>query len=93
MLYIFDKALLTHHFVVLKDDNYNTKASAYCGLNFKKTHMPYGVHCSKLKNKLKLEGKGRLILQRALSKMMERISNCPNNRQEIKELISDFRDV
>jgi hypothetical protein len=24
--------------------------------------------------------------------MMERISNCPN-RQEIKELISDFRDV
>jgi hypothetical protein len=25
--------------------------------------------------------------------MMERISNCPNNRQEIKELISDFRDV
>jgi hypothetical protein len=24
--------------------------------------------------------------------MME-ISNCPNNRQEIKELISDFRDV
>jgi hypothetical protein len=26
-------------------------------------------------------------------KMMERISNCPNNRQEIKELISDFRDV
>jgi hypothetical protein len=32
MLYIFDKALLTtHHFVVLKDDNYNTKASAYCG--------------------------------------------------------------
>jgi hypothetical protein len=24
--------------------------------------------------------------------MMERISNCPNNRQEI-ELISDFRDV
>jgi hypothetical protein len=25
-------------------------------------------------------------------KMMERISNCPNNR-EIKELISDFRDV
>jgi hypothetical protein len=35
--------------------------------------------------------KGRLILLRALSKM--RISNCPNNRQEIKELISDFRDV
>jgi hypothetical protein len=31
--------------------------------------------------------------KRALSKMMERISNCPNNRQEIKELISDFRDV
>jgi hypothetical protein len=25
--------------------------------------------------------------------MMERISNCPNNRQEIKDLISDFRDV
>jgi hypothetical protein len=24
-------------------------------------------------------------------KMME--ANCPNNRQEIKELISDFRDV
>jgi hypothetical protein len=23
--------------------------------------------------------------------MMERISNCPNNRQEIKELISDFQ--
>jgi hypothetical protein len=22
--------------------------------------------------------------------MMERISNCPNNRQEIKELISDY---
>jgi proline dehydrogenase len=30
--------------------------------------------------------------KRALSKMMERY-NCPNNRQEIKELISDFRDV
>jgi hypothetical protein len=26
-------------------------------------------------------------------KMMERISNCPNNRQGDKELISDFRDV
>jgi hypothetical protein len=25
--------------------------------------------------------------------MMERISNCPNNRQEIKELISDFRCI
>jgi hypothetical protein len=25
--------------------------------------------------------------------MMERISNCVQNRQEIKELISDFRDV
>jgi hypothetical protein len=31
--------------------------------------------------------------KRAPPKMMERISNCPNNRQEIKELISDFRDV
>jgi hypothetical protein len=30
--------------------------------------------------------------KRAPPKMM-RISNCPNNRQEIKELISDFRDV
>jgi hypothetical protein len=28
--------------------------------------------------------------KRAPPKMMERISNCPNNRQEIKELISDF---
>jgi hypothetical protein len=41
-----------------------------------------------------LEEKGRLILLKEHSpKMMERISNCPNNRQEIKELISDFRDV
>jgi hypothetical protein len=38
-----------------------------------------------------LREKRRLILLRALSKMMEDI-NCPN-RQEIKELISDFRDV
>jgi hypothetical protein len=33
----------------------------------------------------------RLILLKALSKDDERISNCPNNRQEIK--VSDFRDV
>jgi hypothetical protein len=31
--------------------------------------------------------------KRAPPKMMERISNCPNNRQGDKELISDFRDV
>jgi hypothetical protein len=36
---------------------------------------------------------GRVISsKRSLPKMMERISNCPNNRQEIKDLISDFRD-
>jgi hypothetical protein len=41
-----------------------------------------------------LRRKGRVILLKDHSpKMMERISNCPNNRQEIKDLISDFRDV
>jgi hypothetical protein len=38
-----------------------------------------------------LEEKGRLILKEH-SKDDGGISNCPN-RQEIKELISDFRDV
>jgi hypothetical protein len=37
--------------------------------------------------------KRKINFLKSTPKMMERISNCPNNRQEIKELISDFRDV
>jgi hypothetical protein len=40
-----------------------------------------------------LEEKGRLILLKSTSKDDGEDINCPNNRQEIKELISDFRDV
>jgi hypothetical protein len=96
MSYIFDKALLTtHHFVVLKDDVIIPKPCILWRLNFKKqTDMKlqcYGVQPTK--NKLtSLRKKGRLISSKSTPKMMERISNCPNNRQEIKNssLISEM---
>jgi hypothetical protein len=51
-------------------------------------------HTNQLKNKLTSLRKRKINSSKEHSpKMMERISNCPNNRQEIKELISDFRDV
>jgi hypothetical protein len=51
--------------------------------------------CSATNQETKLKNlrKRRLIFLKSTPKMMERISNCPNNRQEIKELTSDFRDV
>jgi hypothetical protein len=69
-LYIFDKALLTtHHFVVLKDDSYNTKASAYCGglilkqTDMKTTMLWCSAHQPTQEQINELEEKGRLILK------------------------------
>jgi hypothetical protein len=78
--------------------SYNTKASAYCGglilkqTDMKTTMLWCSAHQPTQEQINELEEKGRLILLKE-HLMMERISNCPNNRQEIKELISDFRDV
>jgi hypothetical protein len=79
--------------------SYIPKASAYWRLNFKKqtdmktTMLWCSAHQPTQEQINELEERKINSSKRAPPKMMERISNCPNNRQEIKELISDFRDV
>jgi hypothetical protein len=58
-----------------------------------KTTMLWCSAHNQLKNKLTRRKRKINSSKEHSPKMMERISNCPNNRQEIKELISDFRDV
>jgi hypothetical protein len=73
----------------------HTKASAYCGGNFKKTDMKTTMlWCSHTKPTPRTTTslwKGRLILLKSTSKDDERYLTVQTT--EIKELISDFRDV
>jgi hypothetical protein len=94
MLYIYLINLINN--TSFCEDDKLAQASAYCGrLILKHTEMKLQCYgdTNQLKNKLtSLRKKGRLILLKSTLKMMEGYLTV-QNRQEIKELISDFRDV